>query len=145
VNLNIGVSDKPGELLFYIMSSQTMNTFSKDVAEDLAVNHGFMIEEETKVQVDTVSSIVKKYLNGRTVDILSIDVEGLDLPILKSIDFTAFSPTVICIETISYSTKGQGVKDLEIIDYLERKGYLKYADTYINTIFVRSERWIDHE
>jgi len=43
INLNIGVSDKPGELLFYIMSSQAMNTFSTQQAEDLTLNHGFTI------------------------------------------------------------------------------------------------------
>lgn len=144
INLNIGISDKPGELLFYIMSSQTMNTFSMQEAEDLVLNHGFKIIDKIKVPVDTVSNIVKKYLNGRNVDILSIDVEGVDLQILKSIDFTEFSPTVICAETVSYSTKGLGIKDLDIINFLEDNGYMKYADTYINTIFVRKDQWINH-
>ena len=144
INLNIGISDKPGELLFYIMSSQTMNTFSMQEAEDLVLNHGFVITNKVKVPVDTISNVVEEYLNGINVDILSIDVEGLELQILESIDFTVFSPIVICAETISYSTRGLGVKDVALIKFLENKGYMVYADTYINTIFVQKDRWIDH-
>lgn len=144
INLNIGVSDKSGELFFYIMSLQTMNTFSKSDAEDLSLNHGITITKKIKVPVDTISNIAKTHLKGKNVDLLSVDVEGLDLQILKSIDFSEFFPTVICVETISFSTKGLGIKDLEIINFLESKGYMKYADTYINTIFVRKDRWNNH-
>jgi FkbM family methyltransferase len=144
INLNIGVSDKPGELLFYVMSSQTMNTFSIQEAEDLVSNHGFTITKKIKVQVDTISNIVKNHLNGKKLDLLSVDVEGMDLQILKSIEFTEFFPTVICVETISFSTKGLGIKDLSIKFFLESKGYMKYADTYINTIFVRKDKWCNH-
>ena len=144
INLNIGVSDKPGELLFYVMSSQTMNTFSMQEAEDLVSNHGFTITKKIKVQVDTISNIVKNHLNGKKLDLLSVDVEGMDLQILKSIEFTEFFPTVICVETISFSTKGLGIKDLSIKIFLESKGYMKYADTYINTIFVRKDKWCNH-
>ena len=93
--------------------------------------------------VDTISNVVEKYLNGINVDILSIDVEGLELQILESVDFTVFSPTVICAETISYSTRGLGIKNVALIRFLENKGYIVYADTYINTIFVRKDLWID--
>jgi len=144
INLNIGISDKPGESLLYIMSSQTMNTFSMQEAENLVLNHGFTVTNKIKVPIDTISNVVEKYLNNTNVDILSIDVEGLELQIFESIDFTVFLPTVICAETISYSTKGLGIKDIDLIKLLKNNDYMVYADTYINTIFVRKDLWFDH-
>jgi len=34
-----------------------------------------------------------------------------------------------------------GIKNLDLIDCITNKGYLVYADTNINTIFVKKEIW----
>ena len=72
---------------------------------------------------------------------MSIDVEGYELEVLKSLDFEKHYPKVICAETISFSTRGQGVKNIPLIDFIKSKGYSKYADTAINTIFVHIEAY----
>jgi hypothetical protein len=69
-------------------------------------------------------------------------VEGLDNAIIRSIDFELSKPSVVCLETISYSETGNGQKNKEIINFLIGKGYMIYADTYINTIFVEEEKWL---
>ena len=66
---------------------------------------------------------------------ISIDVEGLDLEIVKSLDFERFRPEVFCIETISFSIDNTEKKLGEIPAFLHSKGYITYADTHINTIF----------
>jgi hypothetical protein len=48
---------------------------------------------------------------------------------------------VLCVETISYELSGNGKKDLELIDFVLSKGYMLYADTNINTIFVKKTFW----
>jgi hypothetical protein len=53
-------------------------------AEDLVLNHGFVITNKVKVPVDTISNVVEEYLNGINVDILFIDVEGLELQIFHN-------------------------------------------------------------
>jgi hypothetical protein len=68
-------------------------------------------------------------------------VEGLDLKILESIEYTDNTPKVVCVETMTYSTTGHGMKSLDIIDFLKDMGYMVYADTYINTIFVKRSFW----
>ena len=72
---------------------------------------------------------------------LSLDVEGLDEQILKSINYKNYSPKVICVETISFSTKGRGVKNDGMIQFLKENGYMVYADTNINTLFVLENLW----
>ncbi len=68
--------------------------------------------------------------------------EGMDEIILESINYEASSPTVICVETITFSKTGTGVKNTSIVKFLESKGYMVFADTYINTIFVKLDRWV---
>ncbi len=74
-------------------------------------------------------------------DFLSLDAEGIDEIVLQSIDYKDNFPKVICVETISFSTVGRGKKNKKIISFLEEKGYLLYADTNINSIFVKKDLW----
>jgi FkbM family methyltransferase len=137
INLNIGVGDKQSQMDFYIMSTPTMNTFSKNVAEELVANSGFTIKEVKSTPLLDVTSILDKYHGGKFPDLFSLDVEGLDEQIIRSMNFENSFPKVICIETLSYSDNGNGVKNTSLIDLVRSKGYFNYADTYINTIFVK--------
>lgn len=42
--------------------------------------------------------------------------------------------TGFCIETMEFNNMKLGKKSTEIISFLESKGYVVYADTYINSI-----------
>ncbi len=139
-NLNIGISDKEGQLDFYIMSTPTLNTFSKTEAENYAKEGDYTISKVEKITVTTLSSIIGNYCNGKFPD-LTVDAEGIDEIIIKQIEFERNYPIVICIETISFSTSGKGVKNNKLINMLVNNGYLVYADTNINTIFVRKDIW----
>lgn len=140
-NLNIGISNSNGELDFYIISSPTLNTFSKDEATRYSHEGNFSINRIEKIKVKTLNKVLTEYSNGIFPQFLSIDAEGVDEIIIKAIDFENNYPIVICIETISFSTNGNGVKNIKLIEYIENKGYMLYADTNINTIFVRTKLW----
>jgi hypothetical protein len=78
----------------------------------------------------------------RTPDLVSLDVEGLDLDILRSIDFSRYRPHVFCVETVSYAERdGSGVKNAPIHELMLQSGYKLYADTYINSIYVAESSW----
>ncbi len=141
-NLNIGVDNMEGERDFYIISTPTLNTFSKEEAENCTRDNHHQIVAISKTKVDVISNIIQSYCKGIFPDFLSLDVEGLDLKILQSINYENSSPLIICVETISFSETGNGVKDTYIIQFLESKGYIVYADTYINTIFVKKDKWV---
>jgi FkbM family methyltransferase len=141
INLNIGVSDMAGVADFYVISPPTLNTFSKAEAEKYSQIDGFKIKSVEKIPIKTVTDILEEHCNGSFPQFLSIDAEGIDELIIKNIDYEQNFPIVICIETISFSTNGLGVKNDEMVFFLNTKGYLTYADTNINTIFVRKELW----
>jgi hypothetical protein len=46
-------------------------------------------------------------------------------------------PKVICIETVGFKPDMSGSKHSAIFATLKRKKFKVFADTYVNTIFVR--------
>ncbi|MCX2452070.1 FkbM family methyltransferase [Pedobacter sp. PLR] len=142
INLNLGIGNEKGILDFYQMSAPTLNTFSEQEAKNYANEGDFKIEKVIPVTVETVANILRDYNHGKFPDFLTLDAEGIDEIVIHSIDFEQNFPKIICVETISFSSSGTGVKNNQLIAYLEDKGYLLYADTNINSIFVRKDLWI---
>jgi FkbM family methyltransferase len=142
VNLGVGCADQPGRLTLYQMSVPTLTTFSLQSAEDAVKESGgrFHIESTLDVEVRTVSEILGDH-GGRCPDLLSLDVEGLDIPILRGMPDWPSLPTVVCVETISFSEHGASLKLPEAGEILESLGYLPFADTYVNSVFVQRDRW----
>jgi FkbM family methyltransferase len=140
INLNIGISDEAGVLDFYIMADCTLSTFSKEECDSM-VAQGHKLDGVKKIQLMTVVEVLQKYNDGKFPDILTIDVEGLDHKILRSIDFTVQYPKVICVEAAEYSPIGAGARRVELIDFLVSKGYYEYANTNLNAIMVKNEFW----
>ncbi|MFS8130963.1 MAG: FkbM family methyltransferase [Candidatus Dojkabacteria bacterium] len=137
-NLNLGIASAEDELEYYKLDSPSLNTFSKKSATEYE-KLGHKILEKQIVKVDTYESIVKNYFDKKAPDFMSLDVEGLDEEILRSIDFKKHAPKVICVETITYSKKGDGVKEKDLIKFIEDQGYRLHADTNLNSIFIRKD------
>lgn len=141
LNLNIGISDIDGESDFFIINVPTLNTFSKKEAENYSAEGKYFIKEVKKIKTRTVNTIISEYSDNKFPEFLTLDAEGVDELVLTSIDYAHNFPIVICVETISFSTSGQGKKNEKIIDFLYKMGYFLYADTYINSIFIKKEYW----
>lgn len=143
--LNCGVcgnnENKKGELDFYVLSVNTLNTFSKDSALNSCEQGNAKILKTLKIPVFPINEIMEKHFKDKGPDLISIDTEGLEMEILKNLDFEKYRPGVMIIETLTYSESKKEQKIDNIIDYVKSMGYMVYADTYINTIFVEKGFW----
>ena len=140
VNLNCGVGVSPGEADFFVMSENTLNTFSKAEAERYQSYGQQRIAKTIKVELKTIHDILGAHFVG-CPNLVSLDVEGMDYQILQSLDFKKYRPEVFCLETLTYTEDKSERKLTEIISLMQTNGYLAYADTYINTIFVDTAVW----
>lgn len=140
INLNVGISDQESEMDFYIMEDNTLSTFSEDEMTAMQ-KAGKALKETKKVNLITFQTAIKKYFNNKCPDFLTIDVEGLDFAILRTIDFSIYSPKVICVEAAEYSPIGAGARRNDLIDFLTEKGYYEYANTNLNAIMVKRDFW----
>ena len=139
LNVAVGVDGRPAAKM-YRMSSRTLNTLVKSQAAEY--------ESYGREKIEAVFEVLQRDINdilatefAECPNYVSLDVEGLDLEILKKWDFERFRPDVMCIETLTFTQNGTERKLTEITELMKAYGYLIYADTYINTIFVSVEAW----
>jgi FkbM family methyltransferase len=137
--LNVGVGTTPQRTTadFYLIggpSRGVLNTFSKEEADTIVRGGGgeHFIEKVVQLPLENINTIMEREL-GKAPNFLSIDTEGMDLEILKTMDFERFRPDVICVETAKLPTNAV---EVEILRLLESKRYSARGATYFNTIFV---------
>ena len=141
INLNVGVGAKPGTLDFYSMEDTTLSTFSESEYENLC-RQGHKLAMVSKVDVLPISEVITEHCGGTFPDFLTIDIEGMEQEVLADIDFDKYGgPKVICLETAEYSSDGAGPKRKELMAFIESKAYLLYADTNLNSIYVKRSFW----
>ncbi len=133
--LNIGVSASSLSEADFFIFNHGMNTFDKTEAELRTKSGKFKIIETVRVKLIDINTIISENFEN-TPDLLSLDIEGLDLSVLKTLDFTCYPIPIICVETCMYSETHIRPKDSSILEFMSSRGYEVYADTYINTIFI---------
>lgn len=139
VILNCIVSEKSDEELdFYVLSGDGLSTPDKSQALEICkINPNIAIDKVIKVKSVTVNQIIEKYFGGISPNFISIDIEGKDLEVIKSIDLDKYRPLVIIVETIEYRPHlSINIKKREVLEYLITKDYVEYAFTGINSIFI---------
>lgn len=137
-NLNLGVSDSEGDLLFYQFEDGAYNTFSQSLAENLLSQQSVKLRNKITISVKKLSTILKDSLQpGQAIDVMSVDVEGFDLNVLKSNDWDSFKPKIILVELQSRSIPE--VIDSEINIYLSGFGYVLYSKLVHTAIFIQPE------
>jgi FkbM family methyltransferase len=103
--LNVGVAfDERRSANLHRLTSSVFNTFLPHQAQN-AVDHSKewkpyqrqAIVDQIKIPLVPANDILSEHFPDG-LDFLSIDAEGVDLPILQSINFDRFRPKMICIE-----------------------------------------------
>lgn len=141
LNVGIGVSEQQDAKLFVFPAPYTgWNTFSESEARLRENSTGIKVREVRTVPLVNINEIMGKYFQPHP-NIVSLDVEGLDLDILHSIDFNRFRPEIFCVESITFSMDNKEEKVREISDFVTSMGYFAFGDSHVNTIFCRSDAY----
>lgn len=132
--LNVAVSPEDGTVSLHVMDASTLSTASLRDAQAYR-DEGHQVVRTVDVPALSPVSLLARHLS-RTPDLVSLDVEGLDLEIVQAWPFATHRPPVFVVETLEYTRDHNERKLTEIQDAMADRGYLGYADTHINTIFV---------
>lgn len=136
--LNKCVSSQSGNKIpFYVMSGDGLSTSDRNEAEAAIIeNPALSIDAVVEVETITVSELLHHYFDGAPT-LMNIDIEGEEMNVLRSIDFEAYRPLIISIETIPYRRHLViEEKREEIVAFMQAVGYTEYAFTGINSIFL---------
>lgn len=138
INLEVAVSDTPGNLTYYAYNKSEFNTFSKEEKESRENNKEYdylKLKFTKQIKTLTLSEILDRHVPlNKKIDFLSIDVEGLDLQVLKSNNWKKYIPRVVIVECPGDLNLNE-VSLNETYKYLTQKGYNLIAKTMYNLIF----------
>ncbi len=90
------------------------------------------------IKTQTLTNILNKQNFQKNFELLSVDVEGVDLQVLKGLDLKCYQPQIICIENWNSKDGVLGILNSEIHQYLSDQSYELVAFSGVSTIYQRS-------
>lgn len=137
VCVHAAVSDSVREVTFHKAKVDALSTIDETRLVEWKKDFEFSEEDQETLTTRTLTSILdENWEQDDVIDLLTIDVEGHDFQVLRSLDFVRYRPRIIVIETHSFDT----VKESEIYTFLTSRGYeLKYF-AVLNAYFLDALR-----
>lgn len=127
INLEIAVSSDGRPQRLYLFDEPALNSLSKELSMQRSNTTGYSIKKEIILPTRSLHEILAEYLPadmGR-IDLMTVDVEGRDLDVLRSNDWSRFRPCILLIEVVDASL--EDLNDREEVVYLRGQGYQLYA------------------
>jgi FkbM family methyltransferase len=126
VNLEVAISDSEGEASLYFWSTHAYtNTLSVSHAKEHERLSGAK-PSQLRVRTRTLTSVLDEHPpRGMAIDFLSVDVEGHDLQVLRSLDWTRYRPELVLVE--DHSAELKEVASSAITTLLHGAGYSVHA------------------
>lgn len=138
INLNYGIGN--GETLtFYVFNEGAINTFDEHLAKERDGSHNgkYKIVDKIPIKTMPLSDILDRHLPQNTkIDLLTIDVEGMDYLVLQSNDWSKYTPDFILVEC------EESISNLSndcIYQFLHAKGYSLVGRTKRTSLFRRNK------
>ena len=137
INVEAAVSSTTQELTYYIFNEPALNTFSKELAMQRA-GGVYRITAEINVATTSLGDLLDRYLPADTrIDLLTVDVEGLDFDVLQSNNWSRYSPDFILAECFGALTVDQAESD-PVASFLRKHHYSMVAKTMHTVLFRRA-------
>ena len=130
INIETGVNDLKGTLNFYMFKDSSYNTLNEEWVDE--IKKWSSLKEVKRITVKPLFLILSQ-LNITSIDFMSVDVEGLDLNVLKSNDWNSFRPKVVLVEDFN---PGINIINSTIYEYMSTLGYVYFCKTVTNAFYI---------
>lgn len=99
VNLELCLTPRAeGSVEFFLFDQPALNTYDRKTADYHIATKGAKLVRSVHLPAMTLTDCLESYTRGLKVDFLSIDVEGMDEPILRSVDWNRHRPRAVVFE-----------------------------------------------
>lgn len=135
INIECLVASDPSPRPFYILNEPALNTASEDLARLRPVeDRYYRVTETVSLKPRTLAAILDELLpKGQVIDLLSVDVEGLDLDVLRTNDWRRYRPELLLVELLA--TELEELAQHEVVCYLRDQGFRPIAKLYNTVVF----------
>lgn len=137
INLEMGVGDKSGALDYYVFNEPALNGFSAELSKTREeANNAYHVKEVIKVKVSPLRELLAMHLVDNEIDFMSVDVEGFDLQVLQSNDWSRYRPKFVLAEILESSL--YNLASDPVVQFMAQQEYFIYAKQ-VNTVFFKNE------
>ena len=138
INLELGISERSGELTYWMFDEPALNSFDRELSEKRDQETEYSLIGTREVKVTRLDSVLEEnLLPNNAIDLMSIDTEGHDLSVLRSNDWERFRPKWLLVEALMQ----ESLSDMqsEQHHFLQEQSYDLYAKT-VNTFIYKDKR-----
>jgi FkbM family methyltransferase len=137
INIEKAVSDSKRLLTYYAFNEPALNGFSQDISMQLDGHSDYKLIFKKEMQTETLEEILDQHLHEQQkINFLSVDVEGLDFAVIRSNNWSKYSPRAVLVEILESTL--EGLTQNEIAIFLRQFGYAIYAKCVNTVIFTKS-------
>jgi FkbM family methyltransferase len=111
------IGPEAGKLTFFEMLPSVLSTLDPTTAERYTAEGKARILKTYSIRVITPMQFFREHVAERTIDFLSMDIEGLDLRTLHTIDLMVVRPRLLCVELNDASETEALVSHLNTFGY----------------------------
>jgi FkbM family methyltransferase len=140
INLEIAIFRVQSKLKYYEFTEPALNGFSRELSEDRQHGGRGTITGELEIEALPLRDVLRKHMppQQKVIDFMSVDVEGLDLDVLLSNDWTTFRPRVLLVEFLWSSL--ETLSTVPAHQFLTSVGYRIFAKSF-QTVFYLSDEY----
>jgi FkbM family methyltransferase len=137
--VGLGVGAKKDVLEFFEFNEAQANTFSKEQAKKNISEAGRKLLRRKNIAVVPLRDILASYKMERMeIDLMSVDVEGMDLEVLESNDWKKYRPRLVICEDLGFNFLNPRSSD--VTKFLLKLDYRLVAKTPYSLIFRDKKR-----
>jgi len=139
INLEYAISDKEENLYYYCFEEPALNSFDDALSEE-RIKNGWKLKEKIVLNTQSINSILKKYLPpNKQIDFINIDVEGLELRILKTFNYDKYAPKYFLIEDLENRQANLfNIQCSELSNLMKEKGYYPILKSLRTIVYARN-------
>lgn len=139
INISCAIADTDEDALeYYMFEEPAYNGFySEEMLKEVG-DEKVQLLQKIKVPICKLRDICAQYVGERHIDFMTIDVEGMELEVLKSNDWEKYRPKWLLVEEIDILN----VKEKAVYHYLEKRGYELFGIIGITAIY-KEKRKLD--
>jgi FkbM family methyltransferase len=135
INLEIAIAPVPGTRTYYRFANPAMNGFLDDATIQRHANSGHPVVAQSDIACMTINDVLAKYAPHSMIDLMCIDVEGLDCEILASFNFERWRPKAIVAEVLGAGALCEVVTS-DVAQLLTTRSYMPFSRLHFSAVFL---------
>jgi FkbM family methyltransferase len=137
INLEAVIARERKEMNFYIFNGRALNTLDPDLARERSVGSTKILEVRAVITQRLDEVLAQHLAPHHSIQFMSIDVEGFDLDVLQSNNWSLYRPEYVLVEAWDFSL--QHADEHPIVQFLTQHDYHLAGKTF-STIFFGDNR-----